>query len=111
MRIALCPMRTLVQNSADRPPPGFSPGFGSSAALGGFSMRSAVWLVLGLGFLSLTLGACARVAPLADVMGGSGGGGGSGPRPGTDGGIRPDRGPTNIPMQCGDGVRTQDEAC
>jgi len=73
-------------------------------------MRSSTpsWLLLGLSSLGLIAGACARVAPL-DVQTGSGGGGGS--QPNTDGGSRIDRGPSNIPMQCGDGVRTQDEAC
>ena len=77
-------------------------------------MRSSTpaWLLLGLSSLCVvTVGACARVAPQANAMtGGSGGSGGSS-RPGIDGGVRPDRGPTNIPMQCGDGVLTQDEAC
>ena len=77
-------------------------------------MRSSTpsWLLLGLSSLGfVTVGACARVAPQANAMtGGSGGSGGSS-RPGIDAGVRPDRGPTNIPMQCGDGVRTQDEAC
>ncbi len=72
-------------------------------------MRSPVWLLLGLSFLSLTVGACARVAPLADLMTGSGG---TGVRPGIDGGSRIDRGgPSNIPTVCGDGIRTSDEAC
>src|SRR5438876_6407974 len=76
-------------------------------------MRSSTppWLLLGLSSLCfVSVGACARVASQANVMTGSGGSGGS-PRPGTDGGVRPDRGPTNIPMECGDGVLTQDEAC
>ncbi len=76
-------------------------------------MRSSTpaWLLLGLGSLCfVTVGACARVAPQTNVMAGSGGSGGSS-RPGTDGGVRPDREPSNIPMQCGDGVRTEDEAC
>ena len=71
-------------------------------------MRSPVWLLLGLGSLSFTVGACARVAPLADTMTGSGG---TGVRPGIDGGSRSDRGPSNIPTVCGDGIRTSDEAC
>jgi len=76
------------------------------------SSSTPSWLLLGLGSLCfVTVGACARVAPDANVLtNGSGGGGGSS-RPGIDGGVHPDRGPTNIPMQCGDGVRTQDEAC
>src|SRR5262252_619742 len=77
-------------------------------------MRSSTpaWLLLGLGSLCcFIVGACARVAPQANVMtGGSGGSGGSS-RPGIDGGVRPDRGPSNVPEKCGDGVRTEDEAC
>lgn len=73
-------------------------------------MRSPVWLLLGLGSLALTVGACARVAPLADSMSGGGGGrggnGGTGVRPRVDGG-----GPSSIPTMCGDGIRTSDEAC
>jgi fibro-slime domain-containing protein len=75
-------------------------------------MRSPTpaWLLLGLGSFSLLAGACARVASQTPLMEGSGGGGGSS-HPGTDGGSRFDRGPSNIPMQCGDGMRTEDEAC
>jgi fibro-slime domain-containing protein len=72
-------------------------------------MRSPVWLLLGLGSLSFTVGACARVAPLAESLTGSGG---TGVRPNIDGGTRTDRGgPSNIPTMCGDGIRTSDEAC
>ena len=77
-------------------------------------MRSSTpaWLLLGLSSLCfVTVGACARVAPEANVMAGGSGGSGGSSRPGIDGGVRRDRGPTNIPMQCGDGVRTSDEAC